>query len=167
MPTVLVVDDSPIDRKLAVGILQKQADLTVDSAAHGAAALQRAAHQVPDVVVTDLQMPEMSGLELVRAMRGRFPQVPVVLMTAHGSEEIAVQALEQGAASYVAKAKLADELAETVHNVLAAARAGRRHERLLDCLRQTSLDFVLDNDPRADFSLGRLFAAADRSVRNL
>ena len=153
MPMVLVVDDSPIDRKLAVGILEKQADLTVESAAHGAAALQRASHKAPDVVVTDLQMPEMSGLELVRTMRGRFPLVPVVLMTAHGSEEIAVQALEQGAASYVAKSRLADELTDTVRNVLATARADRQHERLLDCLRQTSQDFVLDNDVALIFPL--------------
>jgi CheY-like chemotaxis protein len=153
MPLVLVVDDSPIDRKLAVGILEQQADLTVEAAAHGAAALARAAHRPPDVVVTDLQMPEMSGLELVRTMRSRYPLVPVVLMTAHGSEEIAVQALEQGAASYVAKAKLAADLADTVHNVLATARADRRHERLLDCLRQTSLEFVLGNDVALIFPL--------------
>ncbi len=153
MPLVLVVDDSPIDRKLAVGILEQQADLTVEAAASGR---YRAAPRGPpgtDLVVTDLQMPEMSGLELVRTMRSRYPLVPVVLMTAPRQRRNCRASMEQGAASYVAKAKLAADLADTVHNVLATARADRRHERLLDCLRQTSLEFVLGNDVALIFPL--------------
>ncbi len=80
-------------------------------------------------------------------MRGRYPLVPVVLMTAHGNEEIAVQALEQGAASYVPKARLAENLAETVQHVLAMALANRRHDRLLNRLHRSTWTFVLDNDP--------------------
>ncbi len=130
-----------------MSLLEMQDDLIVGAATHGAEALARVADEPPDIVVTDLQMPGMDGLELVRALRGRYPLVPVVLMTAHGSEEIAVQALEQGAASYVSKARLAENLAETVHHVLAMASANRRHDKLLHRLHRSTWTFVLDNDP--------------------
>ena len=68
------------------------------------AAIQR---DPPDLVLTDLQMPEMNGLELVVAIRTTYPAIPVILMTAHGSEEIAMEALQKGAASFVPKKNLA------------------------------------------------------------
>jgi CheY-like chemotaxis protein len=147
MPSVLVVDDSPVDRRLARTLLEKQPDLTVGAVAHAAEALAWVAHQAPDIVVTDLQMPGMDGLELVRTLRGQYPLMPVVLMTAYGNEEIAVRAFEQGAASYVPKAKLAENLADTVQHVLAIAHADRQHDRLLDRLHRSTWTFVLDNDP--------------------
>ncbi|HWL75257.1 MAG TPA: ATP-binding protein, partial [Burkholderiaceae bacterium] len=85
-------------------------------------------------------------LELVGAIRNRFPLVPVILMTAHGSEEIAVQALQRGASSYVPKSKLAQELPEVVDAVLAIAKADRTHDRLIDCLTRSETEFELDND---------------------
>ena len=119
MPTVLVVDDSPIDRQLVGGLLKQDTDWTVTYAGDGAAALDSIRTSPPDIVVTDLQMPEMTGLELVIAVRKSFAQVPVVLMTGKGSEEIAVEALHAGAASYVPKRALATMLVDTV---LARAR---------------------------------------------
>ena len=59
------------------------------------AALVRMKQGLPDVVVTDLQMPEMDGLALIKMIRAHYPRVPVILMTAHGSEELAVEALEE------------------------------------------------------------------------
>src|SRR5580692_1676822 len=108
MMTVLVVDDSPLDRRLA-GALLKRGGFEVDQAQHGKAALARMEEARPDLVLTDMQMPEMDGLELVEAVRARFPDVPVILMTAHGSEELAVTALQRGAASYVPKRSLAHD----------------------------------------------------------
>ena len=113
----------------------------------GAEALEKIQLVHPDVVLTDLQMPEMDGLELVGAIRSApFPLVPVILMTAHGSEDIAVQALARGASSYVPKMKLAAELPEVLESVLAVSKADRHNERLGDCLHRTSSEFVLDND---------------------
>ena len=146
MSTVLVVDDSAVDRRLAGGILEKMAGLKVEYATNGAEALEKIQLVHPDVVLTDLQMPEMDGLELVGAIRSRFPLVPVILMTAHGSEDIAVQALARGASSYVPKMKLAAELPEVLESVLAVSKADRHNERLGDCLHRTSSEFVLDND---------------------
>lgn len=147
MTAVLVVDDSPVDRRLAGGILEKNPSLSVRYATSGQDALTEIARQPPDIVVTDLQMPDLSGLELVERIRAKYPLVPVILMTAHGSEEIAVRALEVGAASYVPKGRLASDLEDTVENVMAMARADRKHERLLECLTHSETEFVLDNDP--------------------
>ncbi len=111
MTTVLVVDDSAVDRRLAGGILETASGLKVEYATNGVEALKKIEQALPDVVLSDLQMPEMDGLELVRQIRNRFPLVPVILMTAHGSEDIAVQALALGASSYVPKVKLARRIA--------------------------------------------------------
>jgi CheY-like chemotaxis protein len=146
MSTVLIVDDSPVDRRLAGGILEKCSGMKVEYAANGAEALEKIARHAPDVVLSDLQMPQVDGLELVGAVRSRFPLVPVILMTAHGSEDIAVQALARGAASYVPKSKLAQELPEVIESVLAVSKADRHNEQLGECLHRTASDFVLTND---------------------
>ena len=148
MTRILVVDDSEVDRRLAAGLLQRgQADYEIDLAGNGREAITRLRESPPDLVVTDMQMPERDGLELVRAIRLHYPQVPVILMTAHGSDDLAILALEEGAASYVPKSQLSDRLVETVEEVLAIARADRTYERLISCLHRTELDFTLDNDP--------------------
>jgi CheY-like chemotaxis protein len=154
MATVLVVDDSPVDRRLTGGLLAKHTDpvagspgLTVLYATNGKEALAVLEKEHPDLVLTDMQMPEMNGLELVEAVRGKFPLVPVILMTAHGSEELAIQALQRGATSYVPKRNLASDLIETVEGVLSTSKSGQNRQRLMECLTQTESQFVLQNDP--------------------
>lgn len=147
MASVLIVDDSPVDRRLAQGLLEKNPEFAFQYAENGAAALEQITASPPDLVLTDLQMPVMNGLELVCNVRERFPLVPVILMTAQGSEEIAAQALASGAASYVPKGRLSRDLVETVDMVLATARAHRHHARLMQCVRQSHWTFELDNDP--------------------
>jgi CheY-like chemotaxis protein/anti-sigma regulatory factor (Ser/Thr protein kinase) len=147
VPTpVLVVDDSPIDRRLAGGILERSGEYRAIYAANGNEALIVLEQQQPRIVLTDLQMPEMDGLELVEAVHSKYPLVPVVLMTAHGSETIAIQALQRGAASYVPKKNLATDLIEVLQQVEAAAKAGRHHARLMTCLSEMHVHFVLEND---------------------
>jgi CheY-like chemotaxis protein/anti-sigma regulatory factor (Ser/Thr protein kinase) len=142
---ILVVDD---DRTQAeeFGVLLRQAGCDVMQAGNGREALELLGRDVPDVVLTDLDMPEMDGLELVQAIRRDYPALPVILMTAMGSEAVAVKALHHGAASYVRKRNLAKEIVQTVGSVLAVARALPQQERVLDCLTDDQLGFVLDND---------------------
>jgi CheY-like chemotaxis protein/anti-sigma regulatory factor (Ser/Thr protein kinase) len=147
MATVLVVDDNPVDRHLAVSLLEKTPGMKAEQAGNGRAALEVIRNRQPDLVLTDLVMPEMDGLTLVQEIRSNFPLVPVILMTAFGSEEIAIQALQKGAASYVPKPNLAKDLAETVESVLALSQADHNQQRLLECLTQTQSEFLLDNDP--------------------
>ncbi len=153
MSKVLIVDDSPVDRRLAGKLLEKRADggeptgITVVSAENGRQALEVITREHPDAVVTDLQMPEMNGLDLVMQIRARHPLLPVILMTAHGSEELAVRALKSGAASYVPKRELGQDLLETVEAVIDAAHGKRDQSRVLKSLTRTESHFVLDNDP--------------------
>ena len=104
------------------------------------------AGQLPDIVLTDMLMPEMDGLELVQTIRTRYPMLPVILMTAHGSEEIAIQALQAGAASYVPKKSLARDLADTLEQIVSTAQVNRNQQRVLDCISHHESRFVLDND---------------------
>jgi CheY-like chemotaxis protein len=147
MAKILVVDDSPMDRTLVGKLLEKRSGWTVVNAENGREALAALARETFDLVLTDLQMPEMNGLELVSAVRAQHAYVPVILMTAHGSEDIAMQALRRGAASYVPKQNLARDLIETTENVLAVASAERNQQRLLECLMRTEAQFLLENDP--------------------
>lgn len=147
--TVLIVDDSPIDRKMAGRIVDKTGELRAIYASNGQEALTLVAESPPAIVVTDLLMPEMDGLELVATLRERHPLVPVVLMTAHGSEETAVKALSAGAASYVPKRSLASELADTVRNVLSVTRGAQDERLVFERVTEGSLHFELDHDPRA------------------
>ncbi len=154
MPTVLIADDSPIDRKLVHGLLSKNVDWDIHVAVDGAEALGRVVELTPDLVVTDMQMPEMNGLELVTAMRQQFPQIPVVLMTAQGSEDLAVQALQAGAASYVPKRSLAMELNSTVRRLLTAASDVRAQTALMNRLERRVETF------RVETELGLVIALA-------
>ncbi len=146
MARVLVVDDSAVDRTLVTALLSRGTTLTVEAVENGAAALEQLERSLPDLIVTDLQMPELDGLGLIRAVRARHPSVPVILMTAYGSEALAVEALEAGAASYVPKAQLAEKLVDTVEQVLALARADRGIEQLAECLALAEFTFLLDNN---------------------
>jgi CheY-like chemotaxis protein len=146
MAKVLVVDDNPMDRRLAGGLVEK-AGQSVAYAGNGNEALAVMDRERVDLVLTDLLMPEMDGLELVKEIRDKHALVPVILMTAFGSEEVAIEALRKGAASYVPKRNLAHDLAETMERVLSVSKAGREQQRLLECLTQTESHFLLDNDP--------------------
>ncbi|QDT38261.1 ATP-binding response regulator [Stratiformator vulcanicus] len=167
MPTILVVDDSAADRRLAGGLLSRDG-WEVEYASDGQETLdflnQRAldfsSDRMVDAILTDLQMPRIDGLQLVEEVSTRYPLIPIVLMTSQGSEEIAVRALQAGAASYVPKRNLAQRLRSTARQVLSAAAEDRDHSRLSDRLIRQDLVYELESD------LG-LVAAAVRSVRSL
>jgi CheY-like chemotaxis protein/anti-sigma regulatory factor (Ser/Thr protein kinase) len=130
-------------------------------AEHGKEALEIIAREPPDVVLTDLLMPEMDGLELVERIKQDYPATPVILMTAHGSEEIAVKALRTGAANYVPKGNLSRDLVHTIREVLTAASIKRDEQRALACLRQAELYFTLGvensgHEPLVGFLQGQL-----------
>ena len=146
MQTVLVVDDSQVDRRLGGGLLQRSGEFQIVYAENGVDALQRIELDVPDIVLTDLHMPEMNGLSLVQSIRADYPLIPVILMTAQGSEELAVEALKLGAASYVPKRRLGDDLVSTVSHVVEASHVDRGQTRLLNRVVQTETSYALPND---------------------
>ena len=146
-PTVLIVDDQPVERRLAGRMAERVTGLTAVYAGDGREALEVLARGSVAVVLTDLQMPGMSGLELVEAVRDRHPEVPVVLMTAFGSEEVAVGALRAGAASYVPKRELKTILGKALRQVLAVAADHGRRRRLAESAARRVTDFRIANEP--------------------
>ncbi len=147
MPIILVVDDSEVDRRLIGGLLEKDIDWLIEYASDGAEALELMQSATPDLVVTDLLMPNMDGLKFVAAVRDQFSKVPVILVTGEGSEELASRALRKGAASYVPKSHLAEALLETVEQLLALTTADRHVEKLMKYSTNIRYKFHLDNDP--------------------
>lgn len=147
MVSILVVDDSAVDRRLAGGLLAKQDGWHVQYASGGKEAAGWLRANIADAVVTDLQMPEMNGLEFVRHMKSEHPLIPVILMTGQGSEDIAVEALERGAASYVPKRLLSSDLVETVERVLTLAGEKRIRRSLISRMQTLQTHFILENDP--------------------
>ena len=146
MPSVLVVEDSRT-QSTQIRLMLKHAEFEVYVAENGREALDVLKTHQPDMVLTDLQMPEMDGLELVQALRDQYPRLPVVLMTQHGSEEIALAALRQGAASYLPKNQLHHFLVATLDDILESARFAHRQERIQKCRFRTEIQYRLPNDP--------------------
>ena len=144
---ILVVDDSLIEQRRVGRLLQNGiAGVAVTYAGDGQAALDAIAVAMPDIVVSDLRMPVMNGLQLVESIKVHGYGVPVILMTSYGSEEIAVQALRAGAASYVPKLALEKNLIATIKSVLSVSSRQVNRRRLLSTLDSAESRFVLQND---------------------
>ncbi len=121
-PTILVVDDEPRIRRvleLALGDLEYHVLL----AASGEEARRRLREDAADIVLLDLQLPDVSGLDLLAEIRGERAELPVILMTAYGTVETAVQAMKLGAFDYVVKPFSVDEIDALARRALGARRA--------------------------------------------
>lgn len=126
MSTVLVVDDKEMLRD-SVGATLRRAGYDVVTATDGGGALAAIASRRPDAVVTDLRMPGMSGVELVRQVRQIDEDLPVVMMTAFATVETAVEALKEGAFDYITKPFEGDELVVAVKRAIDHARLVREN----------------------------------------
>jgi len=146
MAKILVVDDAVLDQHIAGACVREQGSSPI-FAQNGREAVELIDREKPDVVLTDLQMPEMDGLELVQHVRRTHPSVPVILMTAFGSEDVAVKALRAGASSYVPKKNLRRDLGEALRVVLAAVAASRQRDQVRQFLEESESRFVLGYEP--------------------
>jgi two-component system, NtrC family, response regulator HydG len=126
MNTVLVVDDKEMMRD-SVGSTLQRAGFKVVTAGDGEAALEAVARRRPDAVVTDLKMPGLGGLELLERLRGIDDDLPVVLMTAFGTVDTAVQAIKLGAFDYITKPFEGDELIIAVKRAIQHAQLVREN----------------------------------------
>lgn len=129
MSNVLVVDDKEMLRD-SVGVTLQRAGHTVLAASGGEAALEVIARKRPDAVVTDLKMPGMTGLELLEQIKAIDEDLPVILMTAFGTIETAVRAMNAGAFTYLTKPFEGDELLVAVKRAVEHARLKRDNEIL-------------------------------------
>ena len=121
-PAVLVVDDDLPVRKVLASLLE-QDGLAARHAAAGAEALSALEERPYDVVITDLRMPGMDGMELLGEIGRRWPGLPVVMLTAHGTVPLAVEAMKAGAAEFLLKPFDREEVLYVVRRLIQATRA--------------------------------------------
>ena len=144
---ILVVDDEPNARTALAEIL-KEEGYQVETAADGFKGLARAEEFSPDLVLTDLKMPGMDGVELLRKLRQHAPELPVVLMTAFGAVETAVSAMREGAADYLTKPLNTDELVLVIARALERVRLRREtHELRSQLTERYRFDNIVGNSP--------------------
>jgi DNA-binding NtrC family response regulator len=155
--SILVVDDEPSQRQFISGSLAKEYEVV--TAANGIEASQLLSHRSFSLAITDERMPEMSGIELIRWMREKSPETPVIMLTAYGSIETAVEAIKLGAEEYLIKPlKSPEELRVVVNKVL---RSRTMRDRSL--LHQQETEAALPHDVVAESdSMKRIFQLADQ-----
>lgn len=119
----------------------------VEFADDGHQAIEALQQWIPDLIVTDLQMPYVNGLELVQHVKQKHPSIPIVLITGYGSEKVAMEALRSGAANYTPKNCLQKDLVRTVNRVLEMSDRVHSPELMDSPMKEEcQLAFVLEND---------------------
>jgi DNA-binding NtrC family response regulator len=128
-PRLLVVDDEPVIRHTLAEFLEQESFI-VDTAESGTHALQLADQHAYDLVLSDIQMPGMDGVEVLERLQQRNPETFVVLVTAYGTVETAVEAFKRGAQDYLLKPLRFDEVAAKVRNLLRFRELKRENQWL-------------------------------------
>ena len=161
MNTVLVVDDDPAVGKV-LGALLHQDGLRACHAASGVEALKELDRQPVDVVITDLRMPGMDGMELLTRVHRQLPDLPVVMLTAHGTVDLAVEAMKAGASEFMLKPFDRQEILYVIRKVMKAA------SRRADAVPRTFLagSGIIGDSPAMDevHRMIRRAAASDSTV---
>ena len=142
---ILVVDDSPTQLRQIQFLLEREG-FVVQSAEDGVQAIAAIENNMPMLVVTDLQMPEMNGLELVASVNQTIPSLPVILTTSKGNEKIASQALKAGAASYVPKRELNETLIPVLQQVMAVNKAAKAVPAVAQNAVESTITLEVTND---------------------
>lgn len=135
---VLVVDDSRDMRNFVIQYVLEPNGFEAEEAKDGAEGVRKALGGDVDLVLLDLEMPKMNGFEVLDALRARQSEVPVILMTSHGSEAIVVEVFRKGVRDYVIKPFNVDEMLEAIERSLVEVRLLRGKEALTNRLMQTN-----------------------------
>jgi len=120
---VLTVDDHPLLREGIAVLIDTQSDLQlIGEASNGREALEQFRNHRPDITLMDLQMPEVSGIDAISAIRGEFPDARIIVLTTHAGDFLVSRALKAGARAYLLKGSLRNELLETIRAVHAGQK---------------------------------------------
>ena len=151
---VLYVDDEPALLELFRLFLGQEPGFQVRTAASGREALMELARSPVDVVVSDYQMPVMNGIELLKACRRDFGEIPFILFTGRGREEIVIEAIESGADFYLQKGgDPVSQFAELSHKIRQALR--RKEAERSKQESEQRLSDIIDFLPDATFAIDR------------
>lgn len=122
MTQIFIVDDHPVMRSSLRSILEREPDLTVcGEAATARTALAEAAGAEPDLVLIDVSLPDMSGIELARELHARHPDLPLAMLSGHGEKTHVERALQAGARGYILKGQ-SDDIPEAVRLLVRGER---------------------------------------------
>jgi len=163
---ILVVDDEPAQRELVGGFLRKHG-FDVVEAGGGSEAVARFKQEAFDLVLTDQRMPDLSGLEVLEAVRSTSPETAVVIMTAYGTIGTAVSAVKAGAADYLTKPLNLDDLLHRVHRVRERQRLVAENRELREALAERHrVEGIIGDSGRMQevLSLVRRVAPSDATV---
>jgi DNA-binding NarL/FixJ family response regulator len=120
---VLTVDDHALLRKGIVGLVNAESDMkVVAEASTGVEATKQFKQHRPDITLMDLQLPDMSGIEAIIAIRQEFPEARIIVLTTYAGDAQVVRALKAGARGYLLKADVNEELLDTIRSVHAGHR---------------------------------------------
>jgi len=123
MIRVLSVDDHPLLRDGVAALIGNQTDMVlIAEASNGHEALEQFRRHRPDVTLMDLQMPDMSGIDAMSAIRGEFPNARIIVLTTHAGDVLVARALKAGAKAYLLKGLLRKELLDTIRAVHAGQK---------------------------------------------
>jgi DNA-binding NarL/FixJ family response regulator len=121
---ILAIDDHPLVRRGIASLLAGESDLTlIAEGANGREAIQQFRAQRPDVTLMDLEMPEISGLDAIIAIRGEFPEARIIVLTTYDGDVQVLRALKAGARAYLLKNTLHKDLLDTIRAVHAGKKS--------------------------------------------
>ena len=126
---ILVVDDEIDARELMQELFESKGYIS-DTAKHGLDALNKIRESEPDIVISDIRMPEMDGMQLLEILSKSYSHIPVMMVTAHGTIETAVEAMKMGAKDYILKPLSLDEILIKVENIAQMRNLIRENEYL-------------------------------------
>lgn len=115
---VLIVDDAAFMRMMVKDILTKNGFTVVGEAENGAVAVDKFSELNPDLVIMDITMPEMDGLQAVREIRKKDPQAKIIMCSAMGQQAMVIDAIQSGAKDFIVKPFQADRVVEAVKKAL-------------------------------------------------
>lgn len=126
---ILIVDDEIDARELMQELFESKGYMS-DTAKHGLDALNKIREAEPDIVISDIRMPEMDGMQLLEILSKSYSHIPVMMVTAHGTIETAVEAMKMGAKDYILKPLSLDEILIKVENIAQMRNLERENEYL-------------------------------------
>jgi DNA-binding NtrC family response regulator len=160
-PTLLIIEDDP-DNARSVNEAAQDAGFTTRVAATGSAGVEAFQQQVPDLVLSDLVLPDIDGLQVLARLRKLDPAVPVIIMTAYGSVESGVRAMREGAYDYVTKPLDLDDIQSKLRRAYETSRLRRQVDTLSQSVREKyASTAIIAESPGMKTVISQIEALAD------